>query len=102
MTNQRLQGKPKKLRDDTWGAFVEGRPAPGECITMTSQRGKSWDAYVGKVIWQGPEGAVVTTERRDDSRGPRRGRTDAGGINEAPNSEPPPNDWADEKDYRSS
>lgn len=73
---------------------------------MESNGGKCWDAFVDKVIWQGEDGAIVSLEERGASR-QRRGRTDAGGSNEAPsqatsNSGPPPSDWGDEKDYRSS
>ena len=102
---ERLHGKPKKLRDDSWGAFIYGRPAPGECITMTSQSGKSWDAYVGKIVWQGEDGAIVTLEPRGDDavrRSARGVRASWQDKRESDNSEAPPIDWGDGRDYRTS
>ena len=95
--SRRLHANPKKLNDGTWGAFCDGRPAPGECITVTNKSGASRDAYVDRVIWQGDEGAIVSLEGQEQSGGgARRSRTDGGGKNEAPSdNQPPPNNWGE-------
>lgn len=52
---------PSKLRSGEWGARVDGDVKPGDTITITTRSGKSWDATVSKVIWQGEGVTLVAT-----------------------------------------
>ena len=58
--------RPKKLRDGTWGAIVEGRNAgtvmDGQTVTIQTAGGKIWDARVSRVIWRGDKVAILETE----------------------------------------
>ena len=52
---------PTKLRDGTWGATVDGKPRVGEVVRVTTRGGKSWDAKVTRVIWQGNGVSICAT-----------------------------------------
>lgn len=56
-------GKPTKLRDGTWGATVQGTVRSGEMITVRSRGGKTWEAKVSRVVWQGNGVTIVGTVR---------------------------------------
>ena len=60
----KLTASPKKLRDGTWGALVDGEATEGDIITITTRSGKSWDARVRRVIWTGEKRYNV--EHADD------------------------------------
>ena len=47
------RGKPAKLRDGTWGAYVKGTPEVGERVVITASTGEYWDALVSDVVWTG-------------------------------------------------
>ncbi len=52
-----------KLRDESWGLRVEGRPAPGQKVTVTKKNGEQKTETIGKVLWQGPDVALCTIYR---------------------------------------
>lgn len=67
---------PAKLRDGTWGARVQGTARRGQQITITTRRGKSWDATVQRVLWSGDGVTLVATASgvSTHSHGRRRSR----------------------------
>ena len=58
---QRLTASPIKLRSGDWGAKVEGKAVEGDPITVTTRAGKSWQAFVAKVVWIGNGVTIVAT-----------------------------------------
>ncbi len=66
---QRLTGRPLKLKDGTWGAWVEGDHGkddlPGREVEIKARSGKSWTREVERVLWSGTSsrgdtGAIVS------------------------------------------
>lgn len=64
-----LRGQPLKLKDGTWGAWVEGDhrrdDLPGREVEIRTRSGKSWTREVGRVLWsgtssRGDKGAIVS------------------------------------------
>lgn len=51
-TETKLIGNPKKLPDDSWGAWVDGQPQVGDVITIQTRGGKQWDAEIVEIIEQ--------------------------------------------------
>ena len=62
-------GKPRKLRDGSWGAAVQDIVEVGEVIEINTSTGKSWDARVTRIVasGNGDGGAwsLVATESLD-------------------------------------
>ena len=63
---------PAKLRSGDWGARVPYPVSPGDTITITAKSGKSWQATVDRVVWQGDGVWLVSTVSRDTGPSPRR------------------------------
>jgi len=61
MEEDSVQATPKKLKDGTWGARVQGAVEPGDTITITTRAGKSWDAIVDRVLWSDEQAMLVST-----------------------------------------
>lgn len=55
---------PIKLKSGDWGAKVNGIPAEGDAITITTKSGKSWEATVSKVVWHKGDVAICVTQKR--------------------------------------
>lgn len=60
-----LTGRPMKLRDDSWGAWVNGRAVIGEEVRLTTAAGKSFPKRISAVIRQKSDGAVCRVVRID-------------------------------------
>ena len=69
---------PKKLKDDTWGAWVNApNVKANDRLTIVTSTGKTWDCRVDSVLWhgknrEGKPAAVVTTRKLDAAPGPAR------------------------------
>ena len=61
MEKQQLTASPIKLRSGEWGARVQGKAVEGASITVTTRAGKSWQAFVSKVVWSGSGITIVST-----------------------------------------
>lgn len=65
-----MEAQPKRLRDGSWGAVVQGLVEPGDEIRVKTQKGKEWDSEVDEVLYQGPSRysdgmiTIVRTMRR--------------------------------------
>lgn len=68
-----ITGTPAKLRNGNWGARVEGSPFVGQTARITTKSGKSWDAMISKIVWQGDGVALVETESLTPRRPAARG-----------------------------
>lgn len=44
-----LEGRPVKLTDGRWAVMVDGLPAVGEKVTVTTLEGKRWEATITEV-----------------------------------------------------
>lgn len=64
-----LRGQPLKLKDGTWGAWVDGDhrrdDLPGRKVEIRARNGKSWTREVERVLWsgtssRGDKGAIVS------------------------------------------
>lgn len=78
-----LQASPKKLRNGSWGALVQGQVTAGDAIQVTTRAGKTWTAAVGRVIWSGERDggtvAIVSTSLpKSPTRAPERTCTGCG------------------------
>jgi len=63
-----MNATPKKLRDGTWGARVEGeRPEPDTIVTIVTLRGKTWNAVIIDVV-SSEGGAHVCRTRSAEPR----------------------------------
>ncbi len=63
MTN--LTAAPSKLRNGSWGAKVNGSVEEGDTVTITTRSGKSWDAIVERVVWEGNGVSIFSTRSLD-------------------------------------
>ena len=61
MKEQQLTASPIKLRSGEWGARVQGSAVEGASIKVTTRAGKSWQAFVSKVVWSGSGITIVST-----------------------------------------
>lgn len=61
-----MNASPIKLRNGDWGARVDGRPAPGNTLTIRAKSGKTWESVVESVVWTGDGVSIVSLRRRDD------------------------------------
>ena len=61
MEKQQLTASPIKLRSGEWGARVQGSAVEGASIKVTPRAGKSWQAFVSKVVWSGSGITIVST-----------------------------------------
>lgn len=59
---------PTKLHSGEWGARVQGQVAKGDVVTVTTSKGKRWDAVVTHVVWKGDGISIVATESNDRRR----------------------------------
>lgn len=66
-TSSAIPATPAKLRDGSWGARIEGAAAPGDTLTITTKAGKTWQAKVTRVVWQGEGVALVATVSLDSA-----------------------------------
>lgn len=68
-----ITATPAKLRDGSWGARIAGKaPAVGTVVQIKTSSGKTWDAAVTAVVWQGPDAALVSTRSMDARPAGRR------------------------------
>ena len=65
---------PAKLRTGDWGARVPYPVSPGDTITITAKSGKSWQATVDRVVWQGEGVWLVSTISRETGSARGSGR----------------------------
>ena len=61
MKEQQLTASPIRLRSGEWGARVQGSAVEGASIKVTPRAGKSWQAFVSKVVWSGSGITIVST-----------------------------------------
>ena len=61
MKEQQLTASPIRLRSGEWGARVQGSAVEGASIKVTTRAGKSWQAFVSKVVWSGSGITIVST-----------------------------------------
>jgi|GEM_PF-3190725 len=66
-TSSTIPATPAKLRDGSWGARIEGSAALGDILQITTQAGKTWQARVTRVVWQGEGVALVATASLDSA-----------------------------------
>ena len=67
-----MTATPAKLKDGSWGARVVGAPNPGDVVVVTTKAGKTWQARVERVVWQGDGVALcVTTGAAGQAHGGR-------------------------------
>lgn len=56
------EGHPKKLRDGTWGAILSAPYAQvGDSVRVKTRGGKSWEAVISKIVWQGDGKTIAAT-----------------------------------------
>ena len=61
MKEQQLTASPIRLRSGEWGARVQGSAVEGASIKVTTRAGKSWQAFVSRVVWSGSGITIVST-----------------------------------------
>lgn len=69
-----MNASPAKLRNGSWGARVEGIAVVGDTLTITTKGGKTWNAVVARIVWQG-NGVTLCTTGSPPSSEPARSRT---------------------------
>lgn len=58
----KFSGNPKKLADDSWGAWVNGQPVVGDTVRIHTKSGKEWDAEITEIIEQGADHVIARTK----------------------------------------
>lgn len=55
--------RPKKLRDGTWGAVVNGFVRDGDPLLVETRAGKQWFATAAKIVYRDDKITIVATEK---------------------------------------
>lgn len=67
-TVPQISATPTKLRTGEWGCKVHGSgrslPYPGDCVTITTRSGKSWEATLADVVYTGETFAIFSVSPR--------------------------------------
>jgi len=77
-TSTTIPATPAKLRDGSWGARIEGAASIGDTLQITTKAGKTWQAKVTRVVWQGEGVALVATVSLDSA--PRAAANRGSGV----------------------
>jgi hypothetical protein len=85
-------GKPRKLRDDSWGCAIDnGDPKPGDTVSLTSKAGKTWQMSLVERVWAGAGVTLWRTGKIGEAPPPKRA-DEKPEISWAAPSSPPPDD----------
>ena len=61
------RGRPERLASGEWGARVDGSPAVGEQVQITTRAGKTWTAQVVEVLETAEATSLVRTSTGVDA-----------------------------------
>lgn len=61
------RGRPERLASGEWGARVDGSPAVGEQVQITTRAGKAWTATIVEVLEVAEATSLVRTSTGSDA-----------------------------------